>query len=414
MAIFWTILALTVTVPVLYLAACRLWIMKLAPNSIQGSDLHMLKWCLDEDTRAWGGFHLSLDGKAPFEALKKTIQDNIRADMRQPDSTYRRGVDLDERRYVFYDNYTPEDVIEEVDEDAEFFRLGDDRKRELVYRFHNDRELVGALFDHTIWDGIRMFNETLTPAIQSTPFDSRWLVQPTYKPVFSELMMLYTMGQMAQRWLRHDPMPCLEDSKDQHVMRHRFTVSQVKALKEAAGCKFTAALVATWADRLFASLTTERKTIRFGLIIGMVNPRFRNNYSILTVDVHRDDTPAEMARSIGRQMRRRAVEVQPLYDLMSLVELQTMFKKRMVDVLFSPAVFSRGTGPSLHVKDLFFYIVPTSMPMYCFACSLDDEITISTTWNSPEMSLDQLSSDATALYKVGENDVIIPIRDESA
>ena len=69
------------------------------------------------------------------------------------------------------------------------FRLSDPRKRELVYRFHDKRELVGALFDHTIWDGVRMFNETLTPAIESTPFDSRWLLRDRYIPVVAEGLM---------------------------------------------------------------------------------------------------------------------------------------------------------------------------------------------------------------------------------
>ena len=412
MTIFLTLLGVFVGLPVLYLAAARFYVMVLAPDSIQGSDLHMLKWCLDEDTRAWGGFHLTLDSAADYDAVKATVRANIAADMVKPDSTYRRGCDVEARRFVFYPDHTIDDVLDVVDSDDEFFRLTDDRKRELVYRFHDGRRLVGALFDHTVWDGIRMFNETLTPAIQSTPFDSRWLLTPRYAPVLSELMMLYTVAQMSRRWVRHAPMPTLEDDKQQHVMRHRFTIDDVKVIKKAAGVKFTAALVALWAHRLFSAVGSARDTIRFGLIVGMNNPRFRNNYSILTVDVHRSDDPADIAREANAQIRRRSVEVLPLYHLISTVEIQTMFKKQMVDVLFSPAVFGRGTGPSAHVKDLFFYIVPTSLPMYCFACSLDDELVISSTWNCPEMSLDQLSSDCTALYKVGDNDVIVPVIEE--
>lgn len=402
-----------VLLPMLYLAWRRLWVMVLARDRIEGSDLHMLKWCVEEDTRAWGGFHLTLDGGMPYEEVKRVVTENIARDMEQPDSTYRRGCDLARRAYVFYDDYTVEDVIEVVDDDARFFRLSDERKRELVYRFHDGRELMGALFDHTIWDGIRMFNETLTPAIHSTPFDSRWLVKARYIPVVNEAMMLYTLAQMGLRYLTHDPLPRLAENKDQHVLRHRFQVADIKDLKNSAGAKFTSALLATWACRVFEALAPERKSLRFGLIVGMTNPRFRNNYSIITVDVPRVDDPGVMAREIDRQVSRRAVEVMPLYDLISLVEIQTMFKARMVDCLFSPAVFERGEAPSKHVADLFFYIVPTSMPMYSFACSLDDVVTISTTWNCPDIDLDQLTGDATALYKVGEDNVIIPLRDET-
>ena len=146
----------------------------------------------------------------------------------------------------------------------------------------------------------------------------------------------------------------------------------------------------------------------------MNNPRFRNNYSILTVDVPRADDPADMARAIQKQVRARSIEVMPLYHLISLVEIQTAFKKTMVDCLFSPAVFDRGEGPSAHVRDLFFYIVPTSVPMYGFACSIGDEITISTTWNCPEVSLEQLTSDCTGLYARADDNVIVPIMEEDA
>jgi hypothetical protein len=409
-----SVFAALVVLPMLFLAFARLWVMVLSPDSIQGSDLHMLKWCIAENTRAWAGFYLTLDDGIAYPDAKEVVKANIAKDMESPTSTYRRGVDLRQKKYVFYDHYTPADVLEETADDRDFFRLSDDRKRELVYRFHDEREYIGALFDHTVWDGVRMFNETLTPAIQSTPFDSRWLLRDRYIPVVAEGLMLYTLAQMTRRWLTHRPMPMLEKSKDQMVMRHKFHKSDVTALKKRSGSKFTSALLATWAHRLYASLPPEREYVRFGLIVGMNNPRFRNNYSILTIDVPRCADPADMARSIEKQVKARSVEVMPLYHLISLVEIQTMFKKTMVDCLFSPAVFERGEGPSRHVRDLFFYIVPVSMPMYSFACSIGDDITISTTWNCPEVSLDELSRDCSALYRQGEDDVIIPVREEEA
>ena len=412
MVVVFVLLALVV-VPVLYLMWARFYVMVLSPESIQGSDLHMFKWCEEEDTRAWAGFHLTLDGGMPYDEVKATVAANIARDMESPTSTYRRGCDLEARRYVFYDHYTPDDVMESTDKDTAFFRLSDDQNRELVYRFHDERHLVGALFDHTVWDGIRMFNETLTPAINSTPFDSRWLLDERYLPVLAELMMLYTGAQMGVRWLTHRPMPLLEDEKDQHVLRHKFPVEHIKAVKNRAGCKFTSALLAVWAFRLFEAVGPQRDAIRFGLIVGMNNPRFRNNYSIITVDVPRCDTPEQMCTIIERQVRRRSIEVMPLYHLMSFVELQTFFKKTMVDALFSPAVFERGTGPSKHVEDLFFYIIPTSMPLYSFACSLGDEVTISTTHNCPEVSLEQLSSDATALFRVNDDKVIEALKGDA-
>ena len=61
--------------------------------------------------------------------------------------------------------------------------------------------------------------------------------------------MLYTGAQMGVRWLTHRPMPLLEDEEDQHVLRHKFPLEHIKAVKNRAGCKFTSALLAVWASR---------------------------------------------------------------------------------------------------------------------------------------------------------------------
>ena len=81
MTVALSLFAALIALPMIFLALARLWVMVLSPHSIQGSDLHMLKWCIEEDTRAWAGFHLTLDGGMPYEEAKATIQRNIARDM---------------------------------------------------------------------------------------------------------------------------------------------------------------------------------------------------------------------------------------------------------------------------------------------------------------------------------------------
>ena len=389
----------------LFFASCRLWVMHIAKQSIQGSDLHMLKWCVQEQTRAWAGFHITFTDDAPYQDIKEEMIRNITHDLKSPQSNYRRGMDLAEQQYVFYKHYSIEDIICQTVHDKEFFKLSDQNNKELVYKFHDGRQLVGALFDHTVWDGIRMFNETLSPAIKSKPFESRWLLGDRYIPIFSECFMLYALSVMGIRWFSHTPLTKLADQSEQKLLRHSFKKQKITALKQRSQTKFTAALLATWANRLFHSAALSRNKLRFGLVVGMNNPRFRNNYSLMIIDVHRQNIEAQ-AQEIQKQMRSRAIEVMPTYHLLSLVEMQSALKKTMVDCLFSPGIFEPDTGPSQYAKELFLYIVPTSMPIYSFACSLGEQITISTTWNSPEIDLDHLSSDAAALYTQGESEVL--------
>ena len=74
-----SVLLALVVVPVLYLMWARFYAV-LSPESIQGSDLHMFKWCEEEDTRAWAGFHLTLDGGMPYDEVKATVAANIARD----------------------------------------------------------------------------------------------------------------------------------------------------------------------------------------------------------------------------------------------------------------------------------------------------------------------------------------------
>ena len=146
----------------------------------------------------------------------------------------------------------------------------------------------------------------------------------------------------------------------------------------------------------------------------MEGERFRNNYSILTIDVRRHTDPVELAKAVERQMKRRRIEVLPIFHLISLLEIQTLFKANMVDCLFSPAVFERQEGASLYVEDFHFFNIRSTLPLYTFACTVDDTIMISTTWNAPEVDLERLQTDACDVHKIDDRKVLVDASDRAA
>lgn len=387
-----------------FLAFRRIWVLRIRPDSIQGSDLHMLKYCIKENTRAWGGVHFSFEAEADFDAVAATIRSNIARQFDAPGSTYRLGVDLEQRRYLLRDQLRPDDIIDVVHQDEAFFATEDDERfRELVFRIYPEKRLVGLIFDHTVWDGLRLVNEIIVPMIESRPFASRWLLTDRYYPVLAELMQIYTILVMGARWLTHPPMPNFPDESQQRVVTHRFPTSVVESAKNRNGVKFTSALLGVWMFRLFESLDPKRRMVRVGVIIGTENWRFRNNYTIVTVDVRRFDSEDALVRSIERQLRIRQFEVQPLYHMISHIEAQTLFKKRAIDYLFSPGFFHSHKGVSKQITDMRFITIPVGMPFYSFACSIDDVVTVSTTVNSPELDVQRFTRDATASFTLQDH-----------
>lgn len=396
------------------LAARRAWLHHVDTTSLQGSDRHMLRWCLDEDRRAYAMFHISFGcrDQAAWDAVQAQILADIAADLRDPRSPFKRDVDHATARFTWRDGLELDGLVEVVDDDDAFFHVGDATRRPLVIRLHRRRWVLGVLFDHTCWDGVRIVNEVVTRCIRCRAFDTKWLAPARYTPVLDEALQIYTAYVMGYRWMRHDPMATYREDEAQHVVRHHLRTADVKATKTRLGVPFSAAIVGLYAERVLRWTLTKRDRIRFGVIVGCVSDRFRNNYSIMTIDVHRAHGVDGMIRDVARQMKRRRVEVLPLFNLIGSLEIETLFKAQMIDVLFSPAFFDRGEGISLSVDDMSFFNVPSSVPLYSFACSIDDLITISSTLNTPEISLDRMlaEDDAREVYRYDARRRIQPQR----
>ncbi|MGC6516008.1 MAG: hypothetical protein ACON4N_16085 [Myxococcota bacterium] len=395
------------------LMARRAWIHRIDREGLYGSDHHMLVWAKENDVRAWCMFTIAFDAEvgADWDAIQAQIVENVEQDMVREDSDFRRGVDMEAERFIFHRDICAADIIDQVDDDIAFYTVQDtERRRELVLRFHTGRAEMAVVFDHTVWDGARVVNEIVHKAIESKPFASRWLLKESYIPVGSEVLQLYTAWRMAFRRFRHTPMPPLEEGSNLMVFDHRLKLADIKAFKNREGVGFTPSLVAHWADHLFRCTGPARKKIRFGLLVACASPRHRNNYSVMLVDVHRHHTKAQTAKSVARQLKSRAIEVLPMYQLLCNVDVQSMFKQNLVDCLFSPGPFEMGTGPSQRVKTMSFFAVPSTCPIYAFACTIGEEIAISCTWNAAEISPEALGRGAAQAVEYTDKAIAVSVR----
>jgi hypothetical protein len=402
------------TAGMILLAARRQWINRIRPESVQGSDRHMMRWCIDNHKRAYAFFSVSFgfEDDDSFARAIETIRADLTEALADPRASFRRGISLEQEHYIWRDDLVIDDLVEVVDSDEQFFRIDDDRQREMVIRLHTGRRRLGYLFDHTVWDGIRVVNECLVPAIRCKPFDSKWLAEDTYTPGLSELLMIYTGYRTGIRALTHRPLPLLEDDHAQHVVQHIWNTADVKALKNRLKVSFSAAIVAMYGKQVLDWLPEDRSCLRLGIIIGFKNDRFRNNYSIISVDVMRNQDLEQTTRSVGKQLKQRRLEVVGLYQLGNLLEVETFFKSHLVDVLFSPAFFERGEGLSQRVDDMSFYNVPCSTPLYSFACSIGDTITISTTNNCPLIDMKKLTRDAVGVFHYAPSGSLCDVSDQ--
>ena len=117
-----------------------------------------------------------------------------------------------------------------------------------------------------------------------------------------------------------------------------------------------------------------------------------------------------MVQAVERQMNFRKIEVLPLFELINNIEIQTLFKRSMIDVLFSPAFFDTGTGASEYLSDMAMINLPSSCPVYTFGCSIGENIQISTTRNTPELIEEQMAAEAEEIFQFHDDHTVEPIR----
>jgi len=390
------------------LAGRRSWVHTIRPDTIQGSDLFMLRWARRNGVRAYGAFAVSFGSTddAHFDDAMQRIRASLAEQLKDPRSSWRRGVDLETQQWVWREDLTVDDLVDVVDTDEAFFEVGDEHQRDIVVRFHRGRHLLGVLFDHTCWDGIRVVNECLAPTIDARPFSSKWLLKDKYRPVLDEMAVVYTAYQTGLRAATYRPLPRYEDGQGQQVVKHIWKTSDIKALKDRLKVPFSAAIVATYGKQILGWLPPEREMVRIGVIVGFVSTRFRNNYSMIAVDVRREDDLETSVRKVVKQMRRRQLEVVGLYHLANTIEVESFFKGRVVDALFSPAFFDPDSGLSNEVVDMSFFNVPSSTPLYSFACSIGDRITLCTTNNCPDVDRSRMVADAVEVFDYDRDAVL--------
>ena len=389
-----------------------------APHRLRGSDLYMARWARDNGRRAYAGFLITFDAGADWGALRATIAENLQRELDRPGTPLALDVDLAALRLLRRPHPPALAEVLELLDTAEagpeaLLSIRDGAARPLVLRLDVRQPRLFVLFDHTLWDGIRLVNEVVVPVLQCAPFPDSRLLQPRALPILAEVGEVYTAYALGLRRLTHTTLAPLAHSHAQQVFIHRLPVAEVRALRDQAGVRFVAALAALWGKRLLSWLEAPRSRLRIGVIVAFSSERYRNNYSMALIDVYAAHDLRTAARSVERQLSRHRREIRPLYTLMNTVELQSALKESMMDCLLSPTVFERERGPSLCIEGVSLLNLPSSCPLYTFTCSVGDTIQIATTRNTAAIREDRIAAEAEEIYGFSADYAVMPLRERA-
>ena len=208
----------------------RFWIFNINKNGIYGSDYQFFKSSKEKKRRLYFLTEFVFKNTMSWEEIENKINSSINNELKNKKSSMRFGCSWDKKKFYLKSNIKSQDIIEYIYNDKDFYSIEDKKNREVIYRIYPKKQLVGVLFDHVCFDGLRFFNEIIKPVFETKQFTSQWMNQKTYTVFLTELKQLYTMSSIIKRNLKQKTLPLLQDDK-QIIIQHELINYDIKNIR---------------------------------------------------------------------------------------------------------------------------------------------------------------------------------------
>ena len=162
----------------------RFWIFNINKNGIYGSDYQFFKTSKNKKRRLYFLTEFVFKDTISWNEVVNKIHYSIELDLKKSTSAMRFGCCWNKKRFYFKSDIKTQEIIEYVSSDENFYNIEDDKNREVIYRIYPKKQLVGVLFDHVCFDGLKFFNEIIKPVFETKQFTSQWMSQRVYTAIY--------------------------------------------------------------------------------------------------------------------------------------------------------------------------------------------------------------------------------------
>jgi hypothetical protein len=246
-----------------------------------------------------------------------------------------------------------------------------------------DEEVVWIFVDHSVADGLGMYNDVIAPILNNPRFTLAR--RPSYIPGLLELHQLYVLGRLATQYVTAPPPLERLEKSEQYPVCHALDLASVKGVAKANNIPVTALIISILVTHFRRALTVRRDTLRICVSYAFQRGKGGyNNYSFILIKCHAGDSVLQTAKGVAAQIFKGRRQINTMYYLLQktgipFVDVQSMVKKNLCDAYVAATfVPEEGDGRKNGIASCVseHYSISTGCNMT--AMSIGEKICVST------------------------------------
>ena len=380
---------LTIYTYVLVFMMRRIFINYIDKDSLYGSDFYMTDWDGGPCYCA-GILHLSRNSDEEIDFFWKKTKNNV-------NKYLKKNNDICTFFNPLIDNYdkkklTINDLC--LEKDLTFNQIIKDEKihRNLGCFYVLNRKEKKYLFfmDHRVYDLIAAFKflklrhaEIISSMIERVP---------TYKyvPIFNELLILFNLIKYTKIKNRSLGVSNYLKLQNNCVMKE-ITKNKVENIKMKHNLKSQHICIGIACSHIFKATKKPINYLNVGILVGLKNERFRNNYTMIIIEVKNTEL-IEMIKGIEKNIRKNSSLALSTYDIINFTSGNIQkIKDKKCDILFTN-VYNDNKESEKFYNGYQFVIDQIQVPFYVSSVSTYNRNFLNFQYTTNDIELQKLDS----------------------
>ena len=367
----------------------RIFINYIDKDSLYGSDFYMTDWGGGPCYCA-GILHLSGNTDSEIDFFWEKTKNNVNKYLKKNDEIFKFFNPIidnyDKKKLTINDLCLEKDLtFNEIIKDEKIHKnLG------CFYVLNKKQKKYFFFMDHRVYDLIAAFKflklrhaEIISSMIERVP---------TYKyvPIFNELLILFNLIKYTKIKNRSLGVNNYLKLQNNCVMKE-ISKNKVENIKMKHNLKSQHICIGIACNHIFRATKKPINYLNVGILVGLKNDRFRNNYTMIIIEVKNTEL-IEMIKGIEKNIKKNSSLALSTYDIINFTSgnIQKM-KDKKCDILFTN-VYNDNKESEKFYNGYQFVIDQIQVPFYVSSVSTFNRNFLNFQYTTNDIELQKLDS----------------------
>ena len=360
----------------------RIYVNDVIRNKIRGNDKYMTS--SGENCYCSGQFQFKNTKNREFKWNQ--IKKNVKKYLEKNNKKIRIFYNLKTKKYDYNNSFTVDDFC--FNSNSNFNEIINDKNlhKKMGFFFINNPKdnIIYFFMDHNVTD---LINSLDILELSGLNFEKIKNIIPEYKyyPFLSELNMIRSVFKFI--FIKSNKIKYDKKLSNKNIfVSSKINSDLIANYKNNYKFKSAHICLALACQKIFNAVETKLNFLNIGILVGMKNKRFKNNYSIIPIVVKNTDI-ITMIKSIKKEIKKNYIYGLGFYDLSNYTfsEIQN-YRQNKIDVLYTNVYANCDTD----FENSNFIIDQVSSAFYVTSISINDNNYISFQHNVSDVNIEKL------------------------